>query len=139
MNDTEGKSAFYRQISGHHTAEFQLGTIYVRSSPQVGFINPSLVVSSTPHYGGPSTPHYGAEQATTIKLSWWNVLANKRSSMPQALPQAMSQAMPRVMSWHISLDKMTWWWERFDDENDLTWINDEFKQRLKLFIWSYLI
>jgi hypothetical protein len=51
-------------------------------------------MSSTPHYERPSTPHYETEQAITIKLSLWNVLANKRSFMPQALPQAMSQAMP---------------------------------------------
>ncbi len=57
-------------IPEHHTAEFQLGTIYVRSTPQMGFINPSLVMSPTPHYEGPSTPYYETEQATTIKLSW---------------------------------------------------------------------
>jgi hypothetical protein len=76
LNITEGKPAFYRQIPEHHTAEFQLGTIYVGSTPQMGSINPSLwgpftphyVVPRTPHYGGPSTPHYGAEQATTIKF-----------------------------------------------------------------------
>ncbi len=102
LNITGGKPAFYRQLAEHHTAEFQLGTIYVRSTPQMGSINPSLwepftphyMVPSTPHYEGPSTPHYETEQATTIKLSWWNVLANKRSSMPQTLPQAMPQVMP---------------------------------------------
>jgi hypothetical protein len=47
------------------------------------------VMSSTPHYERSSTPHYETEQAITIKLSWWNVLANKQSSMPQTIPQAM--------------------------------------------------
>jgi hypothetical protein len=37
-----------------------------------------------------STSNYKAEQVITIKLSWWNVLANKQSFMPQAMPQVMS-------------------------------------------------
>jgi hypothetical protein len=32
-----------------------------------------------------------------------------------------------------------WWWGRLGDEDGLAWVNDEFKQRLKLFILSYLI
>ncbi len=103
LNITEGKSAFYRQIPKHHTVEFQLRIIYVRSIPHYedhlplisDVVNPLLWGTINPSLWGGASHHYWA--------LWWNVLTNKPHASGHASGSTSGHAPGHVLAhftWH---------------------------------------
>jgi hypothetical protein len=65
-----------------------------------------------------------------MSITWWWALLDDENDLMKTTWEEWFNKNDLMM-------KTTWWWKRFDDENDLmsmTWVDDEFKQRLKLWV-----